>query len=104
MAYFSSLVLVLGISLVLLCQGSQAQLSSTFYDTACSNVSSIVTGVIQQAQQSDTRILASLTRLFFHDCFVDVMVYTSIMPYFFFFSLPRVGFDINFVFPPFCEL
>jgi hypothetical protein len=64
--------------MVLICQGSQAQLSSTFYDSTCSNVSSIVTGVIQQAQLSDTRILASLTRLFFHDCFVDVMIYTSI--------------------------
>ncbi|KAJ3697665.1 hypothetical protein LUZ61_001370 [Rhynchospora tenuis] len=68
---FSSPLLVFWISLVLLCQGSQAQLSSTYYDSTCSNVSAIVSNVIQQAQQSDTRIVASLTRLFFHDCFVN---------------------------------
>ncbi|XP_078171761.1 peroxidase A2-like [Carex rostrata] len=67
----NSVLLVFWISLVLIFHGSQAQLSSTFYANTCSNVSSIVTGVIQQAQQSDTRILASLTRLFFHDCFVN---------------------------------
>ncbi|XP_014495149.1 peroxidase A2 [Vigna radiata var. radiata] len=50
---------------------SNAQLSSTFYSTTCPNVSSIVSSVIQQALQSDTRIAASLTRLHFHDCFVN---------------------------------
>ncbi|WOL04473.1 peroxidase A2-like [Canna indica] len=50
---------------------SQAQLSSTFYDTSCPNVSSIVRNVVQQAQSSDPRIVASLVRLFFHDCFVQ---------------------------------
>ncbi|XP_047160154.1 peroxidase A2-like [Vigna umbellata] len=50
---------------------SNAQLSSTFYSTTCPNVSSIVRSVIQQALQSDTRIAASLTRLHFHDCFVN---------------------------------
>ncbi|KAJ3672844.1 hypothetical protein LUZ60_006218 [Juncus effusus] len=66
-----SLNLLLGFSLILFFQGSQAQLNPTFYNTTCSNVSAIVTTMIQQAQISDTRILASLTRLFFHDCFVD---------------------------------
>ncbi|KAF1892067.1 hypothetical protein Lal_00036421 [Lupinus albus] len=50
---------------------SNAQLSSTFYSNTCPNVSSIVSNVIQQALQSDTRITASLTRLHFHDCFVN---------------------------------
>nr|CAD1832890.1 unnamed protein product [Ananas comosus var. bracteatus] len=70
----TSLLLALSlitISLALLSQGSQAQLSSTFYSTSCSNVSAIVRSVVQQAQSSDPRIYASLTRLFFHDCFVD---------------------------------
>nr|CAD1818251.1 unnamed protein product [Ananas comosus var. bracteatus] len=70
----TSLLLALSlitIPLALLFQGSQAQLSSTFYDTSCSNVSAIVRSVVQQAQTSDPRIYASLTRLFFHDCFVD---------------------------------
>ncbi|XP_073105377.1 peroxidase A2-like [Elaeis guineensis] len=67
----SSLLVALAICLALLPQGSQAQLSSSFYNTTCSNVSAIVRSVIQQAQSSDIRITASLTRLFFHDCFVD---------------------------------
>ncbi|URE45691.1 Peroxidase [Musa troglodytarum] len=59
------------LTLLLLLRESQAQLSSTFYDSTCPNVSSIVLDQVQQAQKSDTRILASLTRLFFHDCFVN---------------------------------
>ncbi|KAM0936269.1 putative peroxidase [Dioscorea sansibarensis] len=51
-------------------QGSRAQLSSTFYDSTCPNVSTIVRNIVQQAQSSDARIVASLTRLHFHDCFV----------------------------------
>ncbi|KAG2405721.1 Peroxidase 53 [Vigna angularis] len=58
---------------------SNAQLSSTFYSTTCPNVSSIVRSVIQQALQSDTRIAASLTRLHFHDCFVNVHISRSII-------------------------
>ncbi|KAH7683764.1 Class I peroxidase protein [Dioscorea alata] len=51
--------------------GSRAQLSSTFYDSTCSNVSTIVRNIVQQAQSKDARIVASLTRLHFHDCFVN---------------------------------
>ncbi|XP_042515825.1 peroxidase A2-like [Macadamia integrifolia] len=61
--------LVLGIWLMGL--GSNAQLNSTFYASTCPNVSSIVSGVIQTALQSDARIGASLVRLHFHDCFVQ---------------------------------
>uniref|UniRef100_A0A2N9IR14 Peroxidase n=1 Tax=Fagus sylvatica TaxID=28930 RepID=A0A2N9IR14_FAGSY len=50
---------------------SNAQLSSTFYDSTCPNVSSIVRGVVEQAAQNDARIGAKLIRLHFHDCFVD---------------------------------
>ncbi|XP_054803203.1 peroxidase A2-like [Prosopis cineraria] len=50
---------------------SNAQLTSTFYSTACPNVSSIVTSAVRQALQSDSRIGASLIRLHFHDCFVN---------------------------------
>ncbi|KAG1366310.1 Peroxidase [Cocos nucifera] len=67
----SSLLVALAICVALLSQGSQAQLCSYFYDTTCPNVSAIVRSVVQQAQSSDIRITASLTRLFFHDCFVD---------------------------------
>ncbi|XP_077230259.1 peroxidase A2-like isoform X1 [Tasmannia lanceolata] len=66
-----SLLLVGTIVLTLLIGGSNSQLSATFYSTTCPNVTSIVSNVIQQALQSDTRIAASLLRLHFHDCFVD---------------------------------
>lgn len=58
-------------ALFLLLHPLNAQLSSTFYSNTCPNVSSIVRSVIQQALQSDSRIGASLTRLHFHDCFVN---------------------------------
>lgn len=50
---------------------SKGQLSATFYSSTCPNVSSIVSNAVQQALQSDSRIGASLTRLHFHDCFVN---------------------------------
>ncbi|KDP24640.1 hypothetical protein JCGZ_25556 [Jatropha curcas] len=69
----SNVYLALKIILVaiILQHQSNAQLSATFYNTTCPNVSAIVTNVIQQALQSDPRIGASLIRLHFHDCFVD---------------------------------
>ncbi|KAH7843308.1 hypothetical protein Vadar_015053 [Vaccinium darrowii] len=68
---FSFAVLPILLAVLLLQDESNAQLSSTFYSTTCPNVSSIVTGVVQQALQSDPRIGASLIRLHFHDCFVN---------------------------------
>ncbi|OAY28916.1 peroxidase A2 [Manihot esculenta] len=50
---------------------ASAQLSPTFYDQSCPNVSSIIRGVIAEALQTDTRIGGSLIRLHFHDCFVQ---------------------------------
>lgn len=55
-------------------RGSNGQLNATFYAGTCPNVSSIVGGVIQTALQSDARIGASLIRLHFHDCFVNVNI------------------------------
>ncbi|KAJ8760094.1 hypothetical protein K2173_010950 [Erythroxylum novogranatense] len=58
---------------VFLLGGSLAwgQLSPTFYNQTCPNVTSIIQGVLAQALQSDPRIGASLIRLHFHDCFVN---------------------------------
>ncbi|XP_061342867.1 peroxidase A2-like [Gastrolobium bilobum] len=50
---------------------SYAQLDPSFYNSTCSNVSSIVRQVLSNVSQSDPRILASLVRLHFHDCFVQ---------------------------------
>ncbi|KAJ0027772.1 hypothetical protein Pint_36400 [Pistacia integerrima] len=67
----SSFILAATICLAFILHQAQAQLSATFYATTCPNVSTIVSNVIQQALQSDTRIAASLIRLHFHDCFVN---------------------------------
>ncbi|RDX58079.1 Peroxidase 15 [Mucuna pruriens] len=50
---------------------SDAQLDPSFYSNTCSNVHSIVRGVIRNVSKSDPRMLASLIRLHFHDCFVQ---------------------------------
>lgn len=71
----SSLIsIVAAIILVTICvlENSNAQLSSTFYTTTCPNVTSVVRGVVEQAQQNDIRIGAKLIRVHFHDCFVNV--------------------------------
>ncbi|KAG6743884.1 hypothetical protein POTOM_052587 [Populus tomentosa] len=66
-SFFSVAIVLLGMML----PQSRAQLSATFYANTCPNVSSIVSNVVQQAFQSDSRIGASLIRLHFHDCFVN---------------------------------
>ncbi|KAJ0020688.1 hypothetical protein Pint_31322 [Pistacia integerrima] len=50
---------------------SRAQLSSTFYDTTCPNLTSIVRGVLEPARNSDVRLGAKIIRVHFHDCFVN---------------------------------
>ncbi|RDX80762.1 Peroxidase 15, partial [Mucuna pruriens] len=50
---------------------SDAQLDNSFYKDTCPKVHSIVREVIRNVSKSDPRILASLIRLHFHDCFVQ---------------------------------
>nr|TKR66371.1 hypothetical protein D5086_0000310610 [Populus alba] len=49
-----------------------AQLSPTFYDSSCPNALSAIRTAIRSAIASDRRMAASLIRLHFHDCFVQV--------------------------------
>lgn len=65
-------VLAVATFMAFLLHGSEAQLSPTFYDSTCPNVSDIVQTIVQLVQSSDPRMPASLLRLHFHDCFVDV--------------------------------
>lgn len=67
----STIQAIIFFSLILL-YPSNGQLNATFYSNTCPNVSSIVKNAVQQALQSDSRIGASLIRLHFHDCFVNV--------------------------------
>ncbi|TKY72364.1 Peroxidase 15 [Spatholobus suberectus] len=48
-----------------------AQLDPSFYRKTCPNVHSIVLQVVSSVAQKDPRMLASLVRLHFHDCFVQ---------------------------------
>ncbi|KAL6535090.1 hypothetical protein OROMI_026464 [Orobanche minor] len=48
-----------------------AQLSSTFYDTTCPKASTLILNSIRGAIPHDRRMVASLVRLNFHDCFVQ---------------------------------
>ena len=52
---------------------AHAQLSTTFYASSCPNLQSIVRRAMIQALSNDQRMGASLLRLFFHDCFVQVL-------------------------------
>ncbi|KAE9591581.1 hypothetical protein Lal_00038751 [Lupinus albus] len=49
---------------------SNAELDPSFYKNTCPNVSSIVREVVRDVSKKDPRMLASLIRLHFHDCFV----------------------------------
>ena len=52
--------------------GAQASLSPGFYDATCPGLQPIVRRVVARAVQMEPRMGASLLRLFFHDCFVNV--------------------------------
>lgn len=54
---------------------SYAQLDNSFYKNTCPKVHSIVREVVRNVSKKDTRMLASLVRLHFHDCFVQVSSY-----------------------------
>jgi len=50
----------------------QAKLSSTFYHKSCPNAESAIRTAIRTAIARERRMAASLIRLHFHDCFVQV--------------------------------
>ncbi|RLN40117.1 hypothetical protein C2845_PM01G08480 [Panicum miliaceum] len=48
-----------------------APLCAEYYDRTCPGVHRVVRRVLKKAHEADARIYASLTRLHFHDCFVQ---------------------------------
>jgi peroxidase len=58
---------------VMLATICDAQLSSTFYDSTCPNALSTIRNAIRSAVSKERRMAASLIRLHFHDCFVQVI-------------------------------
>lgn len=63
--------LILTIISLLACT-SNAQLSPTFYATSCPNFQRIARDEMTKAVNRQPRNAASILRLFFHDCFVNV--------------------------------
>ncbi|WVY93802.1 hypothetical protein V8G54_032890 [Vigna mungo] len=65
-----------------------AQLDPSFYRDTCPRVHSIVREVVRNVSKKDPRILASLIRLHFHDCFVQVRMHTFLLSLFSFPAKP----------------
>jgi peroxidase len=66
-----ALLLAVAVVLALRFQAGAARLSEDYYDGACPKVHRTVRRVLKRAHADDVRIYASLTRLHFHDCFVQ---------------------------------
>jgi peroxidase len=49
-------------------------LTSDYYDESCPSLFSIVEQQVQTAVANEARMAASLVRLHFHDCFVQVSI------------------------------
>ncbi|MQL92132.1 hypothetical protein Taro_024755 [Colocasia esculenta] len=64
-------LLHLAVLLLFLTGGNSAQLSPGFYSQSCPGVFAAVKSIVQAAISKETRMGASLVRLFFHDCFVN---------------------------------
>lgn len=62
---------------VLLIGVGNAQLSTNFYSTTCPNLTSIISTAVSAAVSNESRMGASLLRLHFHDCFVNVSLFVQ---------------------------
>lgn len=71
---FKGLVILALLSLVLKEGGAHAQLSTNFYSRACPKLLPTVRSAMQSAIRREARMGASILRLFFHDCFVNVII------------------------------
>lgn len=60
------------VAMVMLASAAQGQLSPSFYATTCPTLGLIVRATMIKALLVERRMGASLVRLFFHDCFVQV--------------------------------
>jgi hypothetical protein len=69
-----SVLVVVAVAFLVVFTGTSSahQLSAGFYSESCPNVFGVVKSVVQNAVSKERRLGASLLRLFFHDCFVNV--------------------------------
>ena len=59
---------------------TSGQLSANFYARTCPNFRSVITRAVNSTVSSEARMGASLLRLHFHDCFVNVSIYNLLPP------------------------
>jgi len=71
MATLTKLFVTLSIISLLACS-TNAQLNPNFYGRTCPSLQTIVRREMTKAINNEARIGASILRLFFHDCFVNV--------------------------------
>lgn len=71
MATFIKLFVTLSIISLLACS-TNGQLIHNFYGVTCPSLQTIVRNTMINAIQNERRMGASILRLFFHDCFVNV--------------------------------
>jgi peroxidase len=77
MEYSYSYRFMLVCSVLVLClntRGARCQLSDDFYDYICPDVYTVVQQHVYAAMRTEMRMGASLLRLHFHDCFVNVYI------------------------------
>lgn len=72
MALFPTHFVTVSVLGLVLAWGVSGQLSSTFYSSSCPTLESMVRLEMTQAINREARLGASILRLFFHDCFVNV--------------------------------
>ncbi|CAI0431315.1 unnamed protein product [Linum tenue] len=63
---------VVGLALLLFVGSGSAQLNTNFYSKSCPQLQETIYRVVEAAVRREARMGASLLRLFFHDCFVNV--------------------------------
>jgi peroxidase len=66
-------ILLLGLAVT-----ASAQLSATFYDASCPSALATIKSAVTAAVNNEPRMGASLLRLHFHDCFVQVSNHRSL--------------------------
>jgi peroxidase len=71
---------VAAILLLGLAAAASAQLSATFYDASCPNALATIKSAVTAAVSNEPRMGASLLRLHFHDCFVQVSQHLWSLP------------------------
>jgi peroxidase len=74
----SASCLISFLALFIVFSGACGQLSPTFYSASCPTLENIVRNAMISATNTERRMGASLLRLHFHDCFVQVRSIGSI--------------------------